>query len=563
MANFDFLEKAAQKVYEEFKIEDVIVSHNNREDPNAYTFPVASDDIGKVEKPKTGYGVVLNVQVKTKRDIIGRRIWDALDPERVREIFQEAYAEQEMAAEIEDLQYMRDQGWSAGARTILLETYPLKKDGTRPRWPKVFVIALKGLKNDAADPHELMTATLIAMGNVYNPSSLNTEKKMQDLTEDIAANASKVNGAKTAEIRSIAGDYVNLAKALTVSNYVVKLLKIEKHYKIDKVYQTGAKWDKQIKAFKGFNAKQLQSQDFIIKAYNSSDLIVEFSKDKYKHFWGLSLKKKGIGRTEPDPTLLNKPVVGQGTFTAAKGKGTRSGYLTYKLGLDEGRELLAEESKFWKGVYEVKFGFKPKGTRLTWMRQLDNVLSGDDKTAALTGGEWRGKKYPDNSYFEEIDKAFKRVFTKQDNFKEFLDIVFRINIDNYVNKEEFHFSLITGSGDLRNDGVLQVNNPNEKSSVLMNEVFGKLFGRKGITDKDYIVEKMKGKKQAFERGATSAKLFYTMKIGRTGRALPIVNLEVRYKGAITSNPQFQVFVHTNFQRFMAAAKRQLGSKHAF
>ena len=148
-------------------------------------------------------------------------------------------------------------------------------------------------------------------------------------------------------------------------------------------------------------------------------------------------------------------------------------------------------------------------------------------------------------------------------FKEFLDIVFRINIDNYVNKEEFHFSLITGSGDLRNDGVLQVNNPNEKSSVLMNEVFGKLFGRKGITDKDYIVEKMKGKKQAFERGATSAKLFYTMKIGRTGRALPIVNLEVRYKGAITSNPQFQVFVHTNFQRFMAAAKRQLGSKHAF
>jgi len=117
---------------------------------------------------------------------------------------------------------------------------------------------------------------------------------------------------------------------------------------------------------------------------------------------------------------------------------------------------------------------------------------------------------------------------------------------------------------LKSDGVLQVNPPNEKSSVLMNEVFGKLFGRKGITDKDYIVEKMKGKKQAFEPGAhKAAKLFYTMKIGRTGRALPIVNLEVRYKGAITNNPQFQVFIHTNFQRFLAAAKRQLGSKHAF
>ena len=66
-----------------------------------------------------------------------------------------------------------------------------------------------------------------------------------------------------------------------------------------------------------------------------------------------------------------------------------------------------------------------------------------------------------------------------------------------------------------------------------------------------------------QASAQAAKLFYTMKIGRNGRPLPIVNLEVRYKGAITNNPQFQVFIHTNFQRFMAAAKRQLGSRHAF
>jgi hypothetical protein len=390
------------------------------------------------------------------------------------------------------------------------------------------------------------------------------ESKLESLTEQIAQSSLQVIGSKKKESDAIKGDYANLAKAISVSNYIVGVLN-KYNYKIENVYQTGAAWASKVRPFQGFNAKQLKSQDYIIKSYNSADLIVEFTDGNMTHFWGLSLKKKGIGKNEPDPTLLNKPVSGKGSFNSKTGKGTRDGYLTYKLG-EESRNLITAEENFWKEVYKVKMGRPPTGTRATWLKQLDGLLSGDEKNAALTGKEYvdnkskRIYKYPKNTYFEEIDKSFKKVFSKSENFREFMDIVFRINIDSYVNNKQFHFSLITGSGDYKPDGKLVVNNANEKSSVLMNAVFAKLFGRKGLTDRDYKVMKTSGKPaQAFEPNAKAAKLFYTLWI----KNMPLVDLEVRYKGAITNNPQFQVFITTKFSGYLDRVKRMLGSKHAF
>jgi hypothetical protein len=573
---YDFLEKAVQEIWKKYDIEELIISHNRDSDMAAHTSPLPYKDVGKVDRPKTGFGAVLNVQVKSKRNDIAKKIFDVLEPnnEQIRNIFAKAFSDNNQQVDIKDIELKRDQGWSSGSNTILLDMFPISKTGTPAKYPQKFVIAFKGLKNDAADPHEVMTGSLIRMGKVFDVSQFNRknpkerEEALDKLTAIISKNASKVNGSKENEIKAIKGDFVNLAKALSVSNYVVDLLVNKYRYKINNVYQTGARWDSNVRAFEGFNAKQLKSQDFIIKSYNSSDLIIEFSRGEITHYWGLSLKKKGIGKNEPDPTLLNKPVTGKGSFKSSTGKGTRDGYLTYKLG-EDGNKLLKAEEDFWKKVYLAKFSKNPTGPRLVWMKQLDNLLSGDEKNAALTGKEYfdrkanRSIKYPKNTYFEQIDSAFRKVFNDPENFREFLDIVFRINIDTYVDNKQFHFSLITGAGDLKPDGTLEVKTANEKSSILMNEVFAGLFGRKGLTDKDFIVETTKGKVQAFESNSSAAKLFYTLKIGRSGRALPVVNLEVRYKGAITNNPQFQVFVHTNFKRYLDAAKRQLGSRHAF
>ena len=57
------------------------------------------------------------------------------------------------------------------------------------------------------------------------------------------------------------------------------------------------------------------------------------------------------------------------------------------------------------------------------------------------------------------------------------------------------------------------------------------------------------------------KLFYTLFIS----SLELVNIEVRYKGTITANPQFQVFITQRFSRFLTNAKREMGAMgiHAY
>ena len=149
---------------------------------------------------------------------------------------------------------------------------------------------------------------------------------------------------------------------------------------------------------------------------------------------------------------------------------------------------------------------------------------------------------------------------------------FRIDIDDYVNQENFHFSLITGIGGLDAQGKLVAQKADEKSSAFIKQIFtymfqgGKIAKAKGgsladFTNSKFKLETTKGKAQAFESRGMVPKLFYTMFIS----SLELVNIEVRYKGTITANPQFQVFITKRFSRFLTNAKREMGAMgiHAY
>ena len=107
-------------------------------------------------------------------------------------------------------------------------------------------------------------------------------------------------------------DLVNLAKALSVSNFILQ--KIGKNATVNAVWQTGKQWASEISKFNPDNKD--------IKNYNSSDIIVKFTtrggKSPGVHYWGISLKKKGI--TDAEPTLLNKPLMGSRGFISRKWK---------------------------------------------------------------------------------------------------------------------------------------------------------------------------------------------------------------------------------------------------
>jgi hypothetical protein len=122
----------------------------------------------------------------------------------------------------------------------------------------------------------------------------------------------------------------------------------------------------------------------------------------------------------------------------------------------------------------------------------------------------------------------------------------------------FHFSLITGEGDYKKGKILEVKPPLEKEGRTTAEIFRKLFSDPDNTQ--FRIVKQADKFHAFEPPATAAKLFYEMIIGKPGQPVSIVMLEVRYKGALTGEPQFQVFMSVKQNSFANLYKKEAAKK---
>lgn len=408
----------------------------------------------------------------------------------------------------------------------------------------------KGLSNGAAgkrsDPHELMTACLIlnqervSLAKVNGMKDEARQKYMKDLVDKLESTASKVQGAAGldgfyCDKEKNEPDLVNLAKAISISNYVIN--QIGRNGKVKTVWQTGTKWAQEIKKF--------NVGPETMKNYNSSDIIVKFELNKTTHYWGLSLKKRGI--SEVEPTLLNKPLLG------------KTGFISKSIPKAEETKIENAKKKFFTkaiqiklrgDVYKNNIAINDKTPLKTILKVATDLFNDKEKSEMLRGaGEYN--KNP-NIYFKEIDRVFLEHFDNNEKFfKEFLDTIFKIDLTSYLEGTNFHFSLITGEGDYKAGKLMQVRAPLEKEGRLTTEIFREMFGAKPNNKKKYVLEKPSDKKQAFEPGSTAAKLFYIMKI----EDVHVVDLEVRYKGAMTSEPQFQVFMSTRPNNFSQLYKK--------
>lgn len=423
----------------------------------------------------------------------------------------------------------------------------------------------KGLSNGEggkrSDPHELMTACLILEMNKINVSQLNSkkgevhDKELKSIVDKLATTSGKVQGSAGLDgfyldRNKEDPDLVNLSKAISISNYVLDQIGPGK---VETVWQTGTKWASEVKKF--------NVGPSTIKNYNSSDIIVKFTLNKATHYWGLSLKKRGITAGTPDvePTLLNKPLMGSRGFIEKKLKSMQGGSAAIK-------KIEDAKLEFFRGAIKAKTKLTQyKEKEINKMSIRDVLKAADtlftdrtDKSNMLRGqGEYRQNK---NVYFEAIDEVFMKNFdNNKEFFEEFLDLIFKIKLDSYLENTNFHFSLITGTGDYKNGNVMETHEPLEKEGRLTSEIFRKLFG---APHKDsFKIIKQDNKKHAFEEGSTAAKLFYTMLIGKKN-PISIVDLEVRYKGTLTSEPQFQVFMSVRANNFSQLYKK-IASKKTF
>lgn len=414
----------------------------------------------------------------------------------------------------------------------------------------------KGMSNGSGgareDPHELMTAVLIREKIFVDYEEINKKKnaveEYKKIVDKLYKSANKIVGAAGlngfyTDSNNSEPDLVNLAKAVSVSNYVVEQIG---NSEVQEVWQTGTKWASEIKKF-NVGPKTIQN-------YNSSDIIVKFhtkGKNEATHYWGLSLKKRGIG--EPEPTLLNKPAYGA------------RGFLTKSIPSSEHKKIEDAKLKFFRGALKVKTGSTSyKGKEIDKMpvkevlKVCNTEFTNTKEKSEMLRGQGKYKVNP-NVYFMEMDRIFIKNFdNNKEFFKEFLDTIFKINLDTYLNDASFHFSLITGEGDYKNGKIFEVKPPLEKEGRLTSEIFRKIF-----SDPDasvYRLVQQKDKPHAFEPTATAAKLFYEMLIGKPGNPISVVMLEVRYKGALTGEPQFQVFMSVKKNSFSDVYKKEAAKK---
>ena len=346
----------------------------------------------------------------------------------------------------------------------------------------------KGSKK--VDPNESMVACLLSVWDYNIPKN---EFDMDDLLSELLLEKKNVviNDASCFDFYE--QSYEELIQAISATEAIKK--RIEKRQQ--KIYLTGRVYPEEI--------KDIMKVKHFMRDYNSSDLVLDMGNDKYI---GISLKK--AKNKNVIPTLLNKSI----NFLESTDS--------------ELSKIIAESTnKFFNELIEREGNshLLPKKLEGTDWKRYINQITNEDVNSNLKGN---------SSHFEDIYKAF---INKDETFiMSILDLAFKMNLKNLIDVD-FSFYLATGIGDYGPKKGVKIKPGHCFELFQINTIMEKL-----LTESSFRIVPTVGLKQAFEEGATAAKLYFTI----CNSEIDIVNIEIRYKGNFTSNPQIFVRMTNDF-----------------
>ena len=319
---------------------------------------------------------------------------------------------------------------------------------------------------------------------------------------------------------------MGISAAKAVKKWVTQSHGINQDSVADKVFMTGNVWPTEV-------------QDFRIKAfgfddYNSSDLIYKPDTGKY---FGISLKKKPKP-TSPDPTLINKAfdTVLQGPrFDKIKEELTDV-RVTYFAGLvrqahEDGIlyipniNRLPDEELFSGKNRDKKIFKRPyPNTKGSLSGGYDNDKAPD----AMRSFTNRELAKQDNILFKMLIKVMD---ANSDVFADSLiNLVLKTNLYDEIaarnlGKYTFGFALVTGIGEIKRGQPVAY----DGKALDLHTILDGLSQLKANKEKYKITVDVEKKAES-----TSAKTYFTL----SKKGIPILNLELRYKGDKTPQPQF-------------------------
>jgi hypothetical protein len=415
----------------------------------------------------------------------------------------------------------------------------------------------------------MMAAALMYPTNVlldYSKDAAGLKQLMNDAKKKIKSSSNKtvqfgsptiekgftdlLNPNSSEAIKDLAG---GISAAIGVRDYLSKNGETGGKKSLPTIYMTGNVWPKEVEKFR------VSAYGF--EDYNSSDVLATANKEM---FYGISLKKKRKSNAG-EPTLINKAfdsVLDGKQFDSIKEElaKVRAQYFSgLVMEAVEKRIILKQDIKNFDQLKRTPIGRK----ELFEAKQRDKKLF--DRSYIDTKG-WAAAK---NGYLEDDTKNVKsmRYFVNKklaepNNplFKEFLkvlnanadlfadsliNIILKVNLYKEIDaknlgKYKFNFFLVTGVGDVSSKGDVTIG----KATVLplKTTLCGLTRIKEMYKNKKYEIALNKEKKGDSE----AAKIFLQLKRG----TLTLLDLEIRYKGAFTPQPQFQGTLHPDFKKLL-------------
>jgi len=370
---------------------------------------------------------------------------------------------------------------------------------------------------------ELMTAAIVISNKTYDAQDISVEDAKK-IIEDAKSQWPKIKGTtgKEALLNQFTDNWYDLATAVSSANAINKIVGTA-----STVFWTGQSWDTEIAPFnppvKG------------VKDYNSSDIVVKGSSGVYH---GFSLKKKETINAA-DPTLINKPITGKKSLLKPIIGDRDYGLIELAKNTFFDRMLLLYYPKKYKSRKDItSLSDRDRGKAI---RAIPNKFAND-----MLAGR-KGK----NVFWYATDKLLKKH--AKGFVGEFLKLVFRIDLNNMIDADVFKFYLLTGIGKKRGDAI-GVEPAEVKDMPSTIETLTKIFDEDNLTLGKTLDKTGSAKKQPWEYKAgdkvAPAKLFYTIYNGSDA----LLNIELRYKGSKTAEPQFQATATPVFKNLMGGKK---------
>ena len=383
---------------------------------------------------------------------------------------------------------------------------------------------------------EVMTAGALFFPNRVLDTALSSNKNLGDFMEtakkkvetnvDFGSNRNEFLEMMVPSPSMMKELVMGISAAKAVKKWVTQSHGIHQDSVADKVFMTGNVWPTEV-------------QDFRIKAfgfddYNSSDLIYKPDTGKY---FGISLKKKPKP-TSPDPTLINKAfdTVLQGPRFDDIKKDLTDVRITYFAGLvrqahEDGIlyipniDRLPDEELFSGKNRDKKIFKRPyPNTKGSLSGGYDNDKAPD----AMRSFTNRELAKQDNILFKMLIKVMD---ANSDVFADSLiNLVLKTNLYDEIaarnlGKYTFGFALVTGIGEIKRGQPVAY----DGKALDLHTILDGLSQLKANKEKYKITVDVEKKAES-----TSAKTYFTL----SKKGIPILNLELRYKGDKTPQPQF-------------------------